>query len=195
MGEWKKVVCEEKEIKLLLTKVEYERIRSLFAFETPYVQTNYYYGHENLDPRITIRIRKKNDLKLQIKIPVRINGTLHIKEEYEGTVDEIYDILPFEKVRNIYDVGVDSDLYLLGSLCTNRRICTLFPNVEIALDQNRYLGKIDYELEIEYKGDYPIQVTDILEKEKIFLKGNTKGKKTRFMEELRKGEESGRYGK
>ena len=181
------MVHEEKEIKVLLTKEEYEMIQSLFSFKKPYVQSNYYYGHENIDTRITIRIRKKNDLKLQIKIPVCINGSLHIKEEYEGAIDEIYDILPFEKVKNIYDVGVDSDLYLLGKLCTNRRVCTLFPDIEIALDMNEYLGKIDYELEIEYKGGYPTQVIDILESENIFLKGNTKGKKTRFMEQLQEG--------
>lgn len=187
MGEWKKVVHEEKEIKVLLTKEEYERIQSLFSFEKPYVQSNYYYGHENMDTRITIRIRKKDDLKLQIKIPVCINGSLHIKEEYEGTIDEIYDILPLEKVKKIYDVGVDSDLYLLGKLCTNRRVCTLVPDIEIALDMNEYLGKTDYELEIEYKGEYPTQVVDRLERENIFLKGNTKGKKTRFMEQLQEG--------
>lgn len=181
------MVHEEKEIKLLLTKETYEKIQSLFSFEKPYVQTNYYYGHENMDPRITIRIRKKDDLRLQIKIPVCIDGSLHIKEEYEGTIDEIYDILPSEKVKNIYDVGIDGDLYLLGRLSTKRRICTLFPDIEIALDLNGYLGTVDYELEIEYKGEYPVQVAGILERENIFLKGDTKGKKTRFMERLQEG--------
>lgn len=54
-------MIEEKEIKILLSKEEYNRVAELFRWDKEFIQTNYYYGNnETVDSdNTTIRIREK----------------------------------------------------------------------------------------------------------------------------------------
>ena len=48
----------EKEVKILLSIQEYERLFSIFDFEEPFIQTNYYYENsKSAINNVTIRIR------------------------------------------------------------------------------------------------------------------------------------------
>lgn len=66
------MIIEEKEIKILLSKEEYNRVAALFRWDKEFTQTNYYYGNnETVDSdNTTIRVREKEGkFFLQVKIP------------------------------------------------------------------------------------------------------------------------------
>ena len=77
----------EKEIKILLSKEQYEKIEKVFSWKKKFTQINFYYGDlEKIDENgeLTVRVRQNGDnYKLQIKKPVVYDEALHIKEEYE----------------------------------------------------------------------------------------------------------------
>ena len=70
----------EKEIKILLTNEQYNKIERMFRWEKTYNQINFYYG--DLDKveengELTVRVRQKEDgYKLQIKKPIEYQGRI-----------------------------------------------------------------------------------------------------------------------
>ncbi|MBS5620732.1 CYTH domain-containing protein [Eubacterium sp.] len=176
----------EKEIKILLSVKEYNELFNIFEFEKPFIQTNYYYGNrEDVIDDVTIRIRQKNDiLRLQVKIPQYINGSIHIKEEYEEEIDAVYDVIDKKILKKVTERNFENDLPLIGKLVTKRAICKKYKGVEIALDKNEYLDVTDYELEIEYENEYPQYILDMLKEYNIKIHSNTSGKNKRFRKRL-----------
>lgn len=176
----------EKEVKVLLGEDEFKRVLDYFDWEFPFEQINYYYGVDKaIEDDITIRIREKNGYKLQVKVPKQIEGSLHIKEEYEESVDNVYSVIEKSRLEKLTGYKFDTDKKLLGKLVTVRRLSKTYPNVEIALDENYYLGYKDYEIEIEYLGDYPSKVVQTLKKLNINVEVKAIGKNRRFNEKLR----------
>ena len=85
----------EKEIKILLSKEQYEKIEKVFSWKKKFTQINFYYGDlEKIDENgeLTVRVRQNGDnYKLQIKKPVVYDEALHIKEEYERDIKDLPD--------------------------------------------------------------------------------------------------------
>lgn len=178
----------EKEIKILLDEEQYLEVMNYFNFEKPVEQMNYYYANDEIiNSDITIRIRKKlGQVKLQFKVPQKIEGSLHVKAEYEHKVDEVSDYISKEEIYNVCGFSCKDDAKLLGNLKTIRRICNAYPNVEIALDKNLYFDVVDYEIELEYIGEFPQDILDELEKINIYSGKDISGKNKRFLNEYKK---------
>lgn len=135
----------------------------------------------------TIRIREKlGKLKLQFKVPQKIEGSLHVKEEYEQNVDEVSDYISKDEIYGTCGFFCKDDAKLLGNLKTIRRICNKYQYVEIALDKNSYFDVVDYEIEIEYIGEFPQHILDELEKINIYSGKEVSGKNKRFLNEYKK---------
>lgn len=178
----------EKEIKILLDEKQYLEVMNYFDFEEPVEQTNYYYANDAIvSNNITIRIREKlGKLKLQFKVPQKIEGSLHVKEEYEQNVDEVSDYISKDEIYGTCGFFCKDDAKLLGNLKTIRRICNKYQYVEIALDKNSYFDVVDYEIEIEYIGEFPQHILDELEKINIYSGKEVIGKNKRFLNEYKK---------
>lgn len=176
----------EKEVKVVLNKREYCKINDLLTWEKQYLQTNYYYGAENclINGDIpTIRIRKKNqELFLQVKITIAKEGALHIKKEYEKQIEKVKAFISKEELMELTGENFENDVKMIGELETYRKVCRSSENIEVCLDRNRYLDIEDYELELEYSGDYPSNVIDLLKKNGIGFEKVAQGKFSRFMQ-------------
>lgn len=175
----------EKEIKILLNHNQYKKVLSTFDFKEEFIQTNYYYKSEGASTDITIRVREKeNKTKLQIKIPKKKQKSLHIKEEYEEEIIGIPDIICKDKLITISGDYFFNDAVYIGKLSKKRRIYVYDDNTEIALDINEYLGKIDYELEIEFRNSYPAEIIEKFKLINISVDNSTEGKNIRFCKKL-----------
>lgn len=180
----------EQEIKILINEEQYRLINNLFHWDIVFSQVNYYYDditRMDEEDDITVRIRsKKDDLMLQVKIPKEKKASLHVKEEYEKRVIEIQEKVTKEELFELTGKKYDSDRIILGNLETLRKICNTYQGVEICLDHNRYLQMEDYEIEIEFTGDYPESLVSLLKKNGIVTKNEIVGKHSRFIEQYKK---------
>lgn len=175
----------EKEVKIRLSEEEYKTVMDLFEWNDEFLQTNYYYGDvENIgvDNDLTIRVRQVAGKYLfQLKKPVAYKESLHIKKEVEKEVAEIPKSISSKELYEF--AGVEcAEVELLGSLSTLRMICNWSSEVEICLDKSEYFNKVDYELEIEFTGEYPTDVMSILKERNIVSAKSVLGKFSRFME-------------
>jgi uncharacterized protein YjbK len=151
----------EIEYKTLLSYGDYEKLLPLFSHVTPVRQTNYYFDTEDLalrQARLSLRIRAFDDsAEMTVKVPQEVGNLEH---NVALTLEEANAMIGLKKlttqcinVQAIVDLleahGIDvSKITLQGSLTTTRRE----HDTEIgkmALDANEYLGKTDYELELE----------------------------------------------
>lgn len=177
----------EKEIKIVLTEDEYHVVNTIFKWDNEYEQINHYYGSSD-DIRMktnTYRVREKEGkVKLQLKIPEKYEGSLHIKNEYEKEILVIPDVLRKEELEEMTGLLFLEDKSYIGKLVTWRKQCLQYKGIEICLDKNEYLNKIDYEIEIEYKDDYPRGVIDILESYGIKTDAFVEGKNKRYLKEM-----------
>lgn len=148
----------EKEYKVLLSEQNYTKIKSYFVWQDEFEQINYYYDDEEhflTKNNITLRIRnKKGKLYLQSKTPKKYENALSIKEEKELCISKIYEIIPESLIFDLLGKNL-KNVKKIGYLKTLRSFNnTTFKNVELCLDKNVYLGKTDYELELEYIDDF-----------------------------------------
>lgn len=175
---------KEKEIKILLSKEQYEEIDDYFEWDDEFVQINYYYSEDigiETNAEVTFRVRVKNEKKiLQIKIPEKQIKSLHIKKEYEKVLNTVPQIISGKSLNEIVGTDRFSDVFLIGDLTTNRKLKKLSDGIEICLDSNKYLGLEDYELEIEFKEEYPESIVKILENKGISIEKEISGKYSRF---------------
>lgn len=177
---------QEKELKILLSKSQFDSLCKRFKCEVIYTNINFYYS-DNQDivknRGITVRVREKNgEIRLQVKIPSGSQGLVHVKEEYEKEVKEI----PFEIKGDMLTEMAGCqlpDVVMKGYLITERMVCNWDSNTEICLDHSQYLGYDDYEVEVEYVEELPEAILEILRNEMIELLP-TKGKCKRFFEKL-----------
>ncbi|HFI0480226.1 TPA: CYTH domain-containing protein [Streptococcus suis] len=146
----------EIEYKTLLTKSEYKRLLADFSDVNPVLQTNHYIDTPNLDMknnRFSLRIRTFEDIaELTLKIPqevgnqeynqvLDIHAAQQLLENFQLPAGQIADIIsttnvPLEK------------LAVWGSLTTKRFEKETSIGL-MALDENKYNGLTDYELEVE----------------------------------------------
>lgn len=179
------MTCET-ELKCMLTESEYILLKSIFTRLSAKEQVNYYYSDTQGLLRkngITFRIRTKDGInRLQLKIHKKSSGALQVCDEYEYPIENIPDGFDSESVKKL--TGLDTPVFLLGSLTTLRHSCFYCDGVEICLDKNDYLGITDYEIEIEYTETIPPELLEIFSRNGIVFKSQASGKCSRFMKRL-----------
>lgn len=137
----------EREIKLMLTEEEYTALaESVCRHTSANIQTNYYFDTDDLSMNkkgITCRIRYKNGI---YKATVKKHNADGAECSIETDICEKAEFDP--TIFNTFG------LHLQGELVTERlKLCDdVF--CKIVLDKNTYLGKTDFELEIEYSEAY-----------------------------------------
>ena len=138
--------------KLLLSETEYAIIRELFFYGENVTfsdHVNYYFDTSQQDfhrKGITCQIRQKNG---------SLKGTIetYLRDQKDVSTEESFAVetLP-------YRFAVSSQtVYLQGSLYTRRLAVEIMPEIRMMLDQNWYLGNVDFQLEIEYSPIYLAQ--------------------------------------
>lgn len=139
----------ELEYKAVLSQEEYERLARRFPQALEQNQTNDYFRYSDPTVRVAARIRTLNgDRVLTFKLPQgeakrEINFTLESEENgWERT--DVRAFLAQEHLSGRFEP--------IGQLIT-RRLLLIEENGELCLDESRYLGLTDYEMEYEVTGD------------------------------------------
>ena len=176
----------ETELKSLLTKKQYEALLTMFDYSKEVTQTNsYYFSPDNAlkTHGITFRIRTIGDVHtVQIKKHINKQGGLQVSEESEFKINDIPSEFTEEEVY-LY-TGLKTTASLIGELTTLRMSCMYCDGVEICLDKSTYLGKSDYEIEIEYTAPVPDELINRLCEISITFNSPTPGKYSRFLSRL-----------
>lgn len=184
----------EKEMKILLTKEQYNDLRQVFNFENRILQINFYYmdkkGYTN-ERNITIRIRGILDkLALQIKIPYSLERSenflpsIHQKCEYSKMIDSIPHFISEAELYKLCGQHI-GNVYLTGFMVTERMVYMWNQDIRVCLDRNSYLGKCDYELEIEHEDCIDENLIKKINGLKISVGKSIKGKNSRYFEALK----------
>ena len=146
----------EIEYKTLLTKNEYQQLLPLFSDITATKQTNYYIDTADFsirDAKMALRVRAfENRAELTLKIPQQV-GNMEYNQSL--TLEECHTlintcVLPEGEIRILLThaaINLD-ELKVLGSLTTIRYGKETTIGL-MALDENHYFDKTDYELELE----------------------------------------------
>jgi uncharacterized protein YjbK len=168
----------ETEFKCLISFEEKENILKYFSNLkcNNILQINYYYDTEDFSffsNNCTLRIRQKNNkLNLQYKYNKKTINQIRTSDEYS----QILSTLP----RTISLNGIVTNLQ--GILITERVKIEL-SEAAVCIDCNYYMGKTDYELEIESCNEDEIK--ELVQKLKL-RSSNIIGKYSRFVEQLKK---------
>lgn len=146
----------EIEYKTLLTKNEYQQLLPLFSDITATKQTNHYIDTADFsirDAKMALRVRAfENRAELTLKIPQQV-GNMEYNQSL--TLEECHTlintcVLPEGEIRILLThaaINLD-ELKVLGSLTTIRYGKETTIGL-MALDENHYFDKTDYELELE----------------------------------------------
>lgn len=175
----------EKEIKVILSELQYTAVNSMFEWDNEVDQTNYYYHDKysiDNDTEQTVRVRNLDGrYLLQVKMPLYKKGNLFVKREFEKEIFSLPNVITAVELQELTCKPWKSDMNIIGSLKTHRKVCHSYDDIEICLDYNSYLNQCDYEIEIEYKNDYPQFLVELLMNNKIPIEKNATGKHTRFI--------------
>lgn len=82
----------------------------------------------------------------------------------EKEIGRIYDLINKDILIQLTGYVFEEDMKLIGKLKTEMSICNKYEGIEIAIDKNEYLDVTDYELEIEYRNEYPKYIMNLLER-------------------------------
>lgn len=143
----------EKELKILVSKDEFDKVVNSYDFTTPWSQTNTYYDTPSQYVRSlngACRIRTIGDRKI-FTLKIRISPDSHIELEKEVGVDTMTKISDEEVLGwiNKYEIPIE-ELRSIISFTTNRRIYDL-EDAEFCADETIFSSHTDYEIEYEYK--------------------------------------------
>ena len=179
----------EKEYKCLVTREQwqsflcYMKKKYLILCPEELSQTNYYYDTSDYilaRSGQTLRIRhNRGRLVLQQKIRRITENGVVCSEEYQQNVSDIPERLDGSAF------GL-TGLRLLGHLHTKRLRFRPMEGVTVDLDQNEFLGRTDYEVEIEFDGRPPEELLAHCPP-RLPLPGQGKGKYTRFLAQYQEG--------
>ncbi|EHG13741.1 adenylate cyclase [Streptococcus intermedius F0395] len=146
----------EIEYKTLLTKNEYQQLLPLFSKIKATKQINYYIDTADFsirDAKMALRIRTfETRAELTLKIPQQVGNMEYnqflILEESHTLINTC--VLPEGKIRTLLTQAAINleKLKILGSLTTIRYEKETTIGL-MALDENHYFDKTDYELELE----------------------------------------------
>jgi uncharacterized protein YjbK len=173
----------EIEYKYELSREQFLHICSRFTWDEISEMDNYYYDDQKLtlySKDITIRVRKLNNkIILESKLPESKSddGVIRISKERSCELSCVPNFLDQSIVFQMTDLILDG-VENVGKLKTTRRRKKL-ENLTIFADMCKYLGKIDYELELEIEnGDY---ITDIDSLTGLSGLKPSDGKRSRFI--------------
>lgn len=173
----------ETEIKAMLDKSQYDTIFHMFSYSSSVTQTNSYYiapSNELKKHGITFRVRTIDGKHtLQIKQHKSKKGALQVSEETEFSLTSVPSDFTAEEVSEY--TGIKTPVTLIGELTTHRLSCFYKDGVEICLDKSTYLGKTDYEIEIEYTSAIPDELLKKLSLCGVNFDLPTQGKYSRFL--------------
>ncbi|MCD1258641.1 CYTH domain-containing protein [Paenibacillus athensensis] len=149
----------EREIKQLLTEQEYAAIISSDVWsglgKKQLLQINYYYDTPNFElfrHDITLRVRQKEGrLNLEMKYSVADKTTYKIKQELSRPLDALPATI--DTAAYFPEAPVAVQAALIQPLVTERTSIRFSDGVAVDVDKNSYLGRLDYELEIEFSED------------------------------------------
>lgn len=179
----------EQELKIALTKAEYDELLDSCGVE-PQLQTNYYFYCDEMPSDTMVRLRKrKGKYQLCYKRLLSSHMGVNVCDEREQALDEqtalsfIESGISAEELTKRLDVEGDLSYRCVGSLDTYRARFAE-KNWLLELDKNEYLGVTDYELECECGSE------ELLCRLKDYLRYNygidfksSKAKSARFFEE------------
>ena len=171
----------EKELKVLLSKEQYERLGKEFEWEHIIEQRNHYFRCKKPGLFSSIRVRQIGErFFLQVKMPVSEEGALSVKKEFEKELSALPPVLTAEELKEL--TGADfGDAIGMGELFTLRKTAQI-GSCEVCLDKSEYLGITDYEMELEYTGEYPSELVGRIEAFGISFDKPPVGKYARFIE-------------
>ncbi len=188
----------EREYKVLISKNIYHNLSNKFQDITDkkYTQINFIYDTDDLifnKNNITLRIRSKNKkLTLEVKKMQSVDRFLKISEEKRKSLNFLPAILDDDEENFLKEYEFPfsyKNVKLKGCLITNRQTIVIEDGIKIDIDKNIYLGRIDYELELEFISE-KAKIADeffrnLLNDFFICKPINSKGKRARFFERYR----------
>lgn len=140
----------ENEFKVILDKNQYEILSKSYKWDKEISQTNHYFDTDDLSlsaRHITCRVREiSGEFFLQLKLPTGVNFS---RVELEKKLDFLPEKIDGKTLETLAENVDFPDVKRLGALST-KRLVKLFDGAEIDLDESRYFGKTDYEIEIEF---------------------------------------------
>lgn len=180
----------EQEYKRMLTKEQYDLIKANYRFDDEIIQTNFYYDTPDfrmIKNGFTVRVREINEEKLFLQIKKKLASKIdgvRVRSEFEKEIDNLPKEIDFLTVENLIRQTLKinfTKLEEIGFLITERSVLKT-SNCEIALDKNTYLGKTDYELEIEFEDNH-FEALQFLKKLGMDCGNTAMGKNKRFLKE------------
>ncbi len=179
---------QERELKIILTQDQFEKILHSYDFEEPVTQINTYYdtADESLKKeKSALRIRQIGDQNI---LTVKKPKDEITKYEYEFPVSEnsitIDDLLPSEKDHLSAIISTDEPYYPTVTFMTTRYNLKT-PHAVISLDQTEFRNSTDYELEYEYLDNHDgiSRLNEFLKPAGITYKENGPSKLARAMKD------------
>lgn len=140
----------ESEFKVILDKNQYNILSKSYKWDKVISQINHYFDTENLElsaRHITCRVREiEGEFFLQLKLPTGVNFS---RVELEKKLEFLPEKIDGKTLETLAENVDFPDVKRLGALST-KRLVKRFDGAEIDLDESRYFGKTDYEIEIEF---------------------------------------------
>lgn len=179
----------EFEAKSMLTKSEYLFIANEFSNTQKYIQSNYYISTLKMPKNIGMRIRYKNH-KFELTIKV---DQVNFKKEINQKIPmisfiflRIFGIFPKGEVYKylVENTNINiRNLRIIGKMKTYRTDIN-FEGSLISLDESKYNGKTDYEIECEASNyaEAESKLIKFLHIREIIYKKSKYSKLARFME-------------
>ena len=178
----------ETELKSLITKEIYDKVKSMYKWDSEKTQENHYYTDETgvlSKTRSVFRIRRKDGVpKIQVKTHKNYGSPLQICEENEFDCGGAPETVPAETGKRCTGLETGT-LTKIGFNATDRCSYMWDKHTEICLDKPEYLGVTDYEIEVEYTNDRPEELLSELKSAGVELSAPSVGKYTRFVNRLR----------
>ncbi len=177
----------ETELKCIITKEVYDKVRAAFDWDSESEQINYYYTDENAllrKNRVMVRVRARdNGFKLQVKLHKNAGSPLQICEETEYDIGGAPIKIPADTAKTVTGLDV-GELVKMGGSKTLRSSLMWDKGTEICLDKTDYFDVTDYEIEIEYKEKVSQELLDKLSELGVVFKENSIGKFSRFLKKF-----------
>ena len=180
----------ENEFKVILDKNQYDILSKSNKWDKEISQTNHYFDTDDLSlsaRHITCRVREiSGEFFLQLKLPTGVNFS---RVELEKKLDFLPEKIDGKELQNVAENVEFPDVKRLGALST-KRLVKRFDGAEIDLDESRYFGKTDYEIEIEFADENTAR--ELLENVRNLIGESSSesevctGKIHRFLEEFRR---------
>ena len=151
----------ENELKFMLSHEQFNQVKKIlskrYGASSCKVQINYYYDSNNfsmLHFGNSLRVRQKdNNISIEYKCKKTVSEGIRKCEEFKKKILHFPYTIVLSKELSIDD---DKVYNYIGNLITERTNFKIGSAV-VSLDKNYYLGKIDYELEIESRNSETIK--------------------------------------